>query len=334
MQVGRVGPVRQHVLPAVDRLQQQEVGDLRDTRLARRGHPRGQRLAALVQHPRQLGDQAGQRRGGGTHQRRRDPSLIQDDAAIGGDLGHPRQADAQIAGALVGLQQVAQAQPADLQFGRLRRCRVRVVGLERPCGVAALGGAVGDLDRARLADRQRQVDQHVARAVRQFERRRMVGLAGQRERRAVLEHAGGGCEREAAGAEQVAIQRVVHQPPGMRPQRLHAAAHQLLRPAILLLEVLRAQEHALLPDHAVRPAHRSASPEAAFRTRSAGLQRDSKFADVECEFRRSAGRGRRVGAPLRVVDVAIQHDDANRLHAGLELECLGLRLARRQDKFL
>ena len=200
---------------------------------------------------------------GGTDQRRRNPPFIQDDAAIGGDLGHARQADAQIAGAFVGLQQVAHAQPADLQLRRLRRRRMRVVRLERPRGVAALGGAVGDLDRARLADRQREIDQHVARALRQLERRRMVGLAGQRERRAVLEHAGGGGERETAGAEQVAIERVFHQAPGMRPQRLHAAAHKLLRPAILLLEVLRAQEHALLPDHAVRPAHRSASPKSA-----------------------------------------------------------------------
>ena len=101
-----------------------------------------------------------------THQRRRDPSLIQDDAAIGGDLGDARQADAQIAGALLGLEQVAQAQPADLQLRRLRRGGMRVVGLERTRGVAALGGVVGDFDRAGLADRQRQIHQHVARAVR------------------------------------------------------------------------------------------------------------------------------------------------------------------------
>ena len=77
---------------------------------------------------------------------------------------------------------------------------MRVVGLE---GLAARSGppvaVVGDLHRARLADRQRQIDERVARALRQVERRRMVGLAGQRERRAVLEHAGGRCQREAAG---------------------------------------------------------------------------------------------------------------------------------------
>ena len=43
---------------------------------------------------------------------------------------------------------------------------------------------------------------------------------------------------------------------------------------------------------------------------------------------------RRVGAPLRVVDVAVQHDHADGLHAGLQLERLGLRLAGRQHEFL
>ena len=58
-----------------------------------------------------------------------------------------------------------------------------------------------------------------------------------------------------AGAEQVTIQRILDQAPGMRAKCLHTAAHKLLRPAVLLLEVLRAQEHAFLPNHAVRPAH-------------------------------------------------------------------------------
>ncbi len=99
-------------------------------------------------------------------------------------------ADAQIAGAFLGLQHVAQPRAADLQLGRDGGGGLGVVRLERMRAVTAFGTVVGDFHPAGLADRQRQIHQRVARAVRDIERRRMVGLAGQHERRAVLEHAG------------------------------------------------------------------------------------------------------------------------------------------------
>ena len=57
--------------------------------------------------------------------------------------------------------------------------------------VTAFGPVVGDFDAAGLTDRQREIDQRVARAVGHVDRRGMVGFAGQHEGRAVLEHAGG-----------------------------------------------------------------------------------------------------------------------------------------------
>ena len=51
------------------------------------------------------------------------------------------------------------------------------------------------------------------------------------------------------------IHRHLRQPPRVRPQRRHAAAQKRLQPAILLLKMLGAQKHALLPHDPVGPAH-------------------------------------------------------------------------------
>ena len=132
-----------------------------------------------------------------------------------------------------------------------------IESLERFGGVAAFGRGVGNLYRAGLTDGQCEINQHVARVVRDIQRRGMIGLSRQNEGRAVFEYPGGGCQREAAGRQQIAIQRIFDQAPGMRPQGLHPTAHKLFRPAVLLLEMLRAQEHTFLPYHAVGPTHRS-----------------------------------------------------------------------------
>ena len=112
-----------------------------------------------------------------------------------------------------------------------------------------------DLHRARLAHRQGEIHDRVARRLRQVQRRRLVGLVWQRERRAVLEHTRRLRQRKTPGRQQVAIHRHLRQAPGMGPQRRGALARQRLQPAVLLLEMLRAQEHAFLPDHAVGPRH-------------------------------------------------------------------------------
>ena len=85
----------------------------------------------------------------------------------------------------------------------------------------------------------------------QVERHRLVGLAGQGERRAVLEHAAAALQRELAGGEQVAVDHPLGQSPAMRTQGGGPVAHQRFEPSILLLEVLRPQEHPFQPDNTV-----------------------------------------------------------------------------------
>src|SRR4029077_17893778 len=88
---------------------------------------------------------------------------------------------------------------------------------------------------------------------------RLVGLARQGEGCTVLEHAAAACQGELAGAEQVAVDRRLRQAPAMRTQRGGAVAHQGFEPAVLLLEVLRPQEHSFQPDDAVGPGHADSS---------------------------------------------------------------------------
>ena len=121
MDVAVARPVGQQLLRAIDRLQQQKVRDVRHAARARRGKPRRQRLAALVQHAGELREQAGQRRRRGTYQGRCNPLVVQSHPTVRTDLDHAGKPDAVIAGAVVGLEHVAQAQSSDLHFGRLGR---------------------------------------------------------------------------------------------------------------------------------------------------------------------------------------------------------------------
>ena len=97
----------QQFLPAVDRLQQQKIGNLGDAPRAGLGEARRERLAALVQHAGELGDQAGKRHRGGADQCRRDPLVVEPGAPVGGDLDDAGEADAVVARALVGFEQIA-----------------------------------------------------------------------------------------------------------------------------------------------------------------------------------------------------------------------------------
>src|SRR6516162_7681065 len=151
--VAGIGPVGEQLLPTVDRLQQQKVGDLANAARARGGEPRRQRLATLVEHPGELGDQAGQRQRRGAYESRWDPARVEGGAPVRRNLGDTGKTDAEIAGALLRFQHVAQPQTGDLQRRRLRRGGMRVVGFEFAQRVAALAAVQSDLDGAGLADR-------------------------------------------------------------------------------------------------------------------------------------------------------------------------------------
>ena len=120
----------QQLLPAIDDLQQQEIRTSATPRAPGAVSRAGQRLAALVQHAGDFREQAGKRRRSRADQRGRDPAVVERDPPIRRDLGDAGKADAEIAGAVLGLQHVAQPQPADLQLRRLRGGGMRIVRLE------------------------------------------------------------------------------------------------------------------------------------------------------------------------------------------------------------
>jgi hypothetical protein len=120
VKVARVGPVRQQRLPAVDRLQQQEVGDVRHASRTRLTQPRGQSLGPLTEHADQFGSEVAQQRAGGGTQARRYIALVQQHPAVCLDFDDPCQADAGVAGHLAAFEQVAQPKSAYAQFRRHR----------------------------------------------------------------------------------------------------------------------------------------------------------------------------------------------------------------------
>ena len=257
MDVAGIGPMGEQLLPAVDRLQQQKVVDLGDAARAAGAVSRAASASPRwLSIPGELGDHAGQRQRRRAHERRRNPALVEGGPPVRRHLGDAGETDAEIARALLRLEHVAQSQTGDLQRRRLRRGGVRVVSFELAQRVAAFAAVHGDLDSSGLADRGGEIDDGIARALGQIERRRMIGFARDRERRAVLEDADRRAQRKPAGRQQVAIDRHLDDAPGVRTQRRRAGPHQHLQPAILLLEMLGAQKHAFLPDDPVRPCHR------------------------------------------------------------------------------
>jgi hypothetical protein len=128
----------------------------------------------------------------------------------------------------------------------LRVARTRIVGtclLQRDFVVAI------------LMQRQRQVNNRVAGALRQIQRQRCIRAAWNGEWRAVLHDSGCHRQGKAPGRQQVAIDRQLSQAPRMRAQRSRSGLQLPSDVPILLLEVLRPEEHAFLPHHLVMPEH-------------------------------------------------------------------------------
>ena len=108
MDVGGSGVVRQQRLVAVKKQEHEEIGDIaRALGRARAGNELGIMLAAMVKEADQLGEESGQRRRRRTDQRRRDILVVEHDGPVGLHLDDAREAEARVAGALLGLQHVA-----------------------------------------------------------------------------------------------------------------------------------------------------------------------------------------------------------------------------------
>ena len=261
MDVAGGGMVRQQRLAPVEEQQDQEVGEIADPFcLAGAGDELGIVLAAMVKQADELGQEAGQRRCRRADHAGRYVLVVEDDALVGLDLDDAGDPEADISGAFLGLQHEPQSQAADAQA---RHALDAGVGVGRFIfDRAVAGGSLvlavgGELEAPRLAHRQRQIDHAVARVLRQIEGRRVIDVFGNVERRAVLQNAAAGSHGEAAGGQQLAVDLQFGESPGMGPEAVDASAHQPLDIAVILLEVLGTEEHALRPDDLVVPGHDS-----------------------------------------------------------------------------
>ena len=150
---------------------------------------------------------------------------------IGLHLDDAREAEAQVAGALLGLQHVAQPQAPDAQTGHAFDTGIgvgRLVFAGAMAGGRLVLAVGGHLEAAGLPDRQRQIDEAVARVLRHVQRRRMIDILRHGEGRAVLQDAAAGRDRKLARRQQLAIDLEFGEAPGMRAQAADAAAHELL----------------------------------------------------------------------------------------------------------
>jgi hypothetical protein len=103
MELDRFGLVMgEERLVAVDHLQQQEIGDLRDAGGAGRGDARGQGFAPVMQKAAQLRDEAGERRLDGAIEAGRNVLVVEDHGAVGAHLDDAREAQRDEASALAG----------------------------------------------------------------------------------------------------------------------------------------------------------------------------------------------------------------------------------------
>src|SRR5688572_20123183 len=80
-------------------------------------------------------------------------------------------------------------------------------------------------------------------------------LAREVERRAVRHHAAAGAERDLAQRKRGLVGHDVRPTPGVRRRLAYATFEQPFDPAVLLLEMLLLEEHALRPDDTARRRH-------------------------------------------------------------------------------
>ena len=179
------------------------------------------------------------------------------------DLPHPRHGDALVPGAFFLPENQTQPQTPDHQIGRFRRPRMGVgrfeIGLGEALRLRRPGLAHLQLVRRRIGNRQ--IDDSVTDLCADIQRRRRGGIAaGKTEAGAVRKSASGGPQRETADAQRVAIDLQLPEAPPVWSQRRDPGFQRVLGPTILLLEMLRPQEHTLLPDDTTGQAHRRRPP--------------------------------------------------------------------------
>ena len=219
----------------------------------------------------------------------RDPVLVEQDRAVRLEAAHLGDAEGAVSRARLALVEQPEARLGDLDGGGLvdgAQDHVADLDLAAPPAGARGCRAVGlDLGAAVLAQRQGQVDD--ARPCRAVDRDR-VGerpVLGQREGRAVGQDAPAARDADLALRQQLAVERQLAHAPAVPDGPGQRAAHQLLDPAVLLLEMLRPEQHPLGPHDLAGARHRRSRP-----LGSRVLDGDGLGADVGVEERGGVAR--------------------------------------------
>jgi len=122
-------------------------------------------------------------------------------------------------------------------FGLVRGVARQHVGLLR---TTRLDVVTGD-------QRQHQVDRRVA-GIRRYIQRQRLCVATQFEQTAVRQNPRSLADHQFAHVEELQIDVQVEEAPGVTAQQLGAGLHLMIVVTIVVLEVLRAQQHAFLPN--------------------------------------------------------------------------------------
>jgi hypothetical protein len=219
---------------------------------------RGQRFAALMQQTDEIVDESGEPSRHAIVETWRAVVAFEHDAVIGQALDDARDAQHRIRIGHIGFEREAHAQLADLHQ---RRRGIRIVavahfqfGYAMPREIFFVL-VVARFRDARSAHGQRQRDQRIARAFRNIERLGQIVVGGQIERRAVGHHARARQQRDLAELEQLLVDLERGQPPAIRTQSRSPRFQLRLQIAVVLLQMLRLQEHPLRPDDFAVPGH-------------------------------------------------------------------------------
>ncbi|MNN30703.1 hypothetical protein D3C81_1443600 [compost metagenome] len=95
--------------------------------------------------------------------------------------------------------------------------------------------------------RQRQVDRRVA-GVRRHVQRQRLSVATEFEQAAVRQNPRGFTDHQFAHVEELQVDLQIKETPGVATQQLGAGFHLVIVITIVVLEVLRTQQHAFLPN--------------------------------------------------------------------------------------
>src|SRR5690606_20296686 len=136
------------------------------------GNARGERLAAMMDEPLELGEESRERLLAAAVEARRDVLVVDDDVLVGTNLDDSRDAETGIARALARLEEILEAELPDLDPSLGLRPGDAVNDLVFGPLVARDGLVLivrDDLDPAGLRKRQREIDDDVARVLGQVE---------------------------------------------------------------------------------------------------------------------------------------------------------------------